>query len=217
MEGKGKKRHRSDDAFAKAYNGVKFSPVASTGRPGTPHCFFKESYVVKFVGDEESSPSSSLSQKQVVHTHVNGLVIVTAGDSIPNHDDNMMESIQVMADVADVASQSAGNKRKQKAKMLKGKNVQDGVSPTDPLATIKLKDGKEIQLRCCVWGSVIEINPNLSPDLVREDPLLDGYLAVILPSGPFPPLAKEDETVLDTDKGDVNKLVTDATKKSNNV
>ena len=194
MEGKGKKRQRSENALAKAYEGVKFSPIASTGRPGTPHRFFKESYTVDF-GDE------SLSPKQVVHAHVNGLVIVTAGESIPADD---MESIKVMVEAADVASQSAGNKRKQKAKMLKGKNVNDSVSPTDPLATIVLKDGKEVHMRCCAWGSIIEINPNISPELVREDPLLDGYLAVILPSGPFPPVVMEEEAAVH--KGDDVKL-----------
>uniref|UniRef100_A0A7S3LBP3 Protein Abitram n=1 Tax=Amphora coffeiformis TaxID=265554 RepID=A0A7S3LBP3_9STRA len=202
MDGKGKKRQRSDDALAKAYQGVTFSPVASTGRPGTPHCFFKESYVVTF--DDKDQEQASPPPQQVVHAHVNGLVIVTAGQSILPNTDTMMESIKVLVDVANVASQSAGNKRKQKAKMLKGKDVQDGVSPTDPLATIKLQNGKEIHLRCCAWGSVIEINPNLNTDLVREDPLLDGYLAVILPSGPFPPVAKEEETALDTIKGDAN-------------
>jgi hypothetical protein len=42
-------------------------------------------------------------------------------------------------------------------------------------------------LLCGVWGTVLEVNPNLSPDLLRKDPDLDGYVAVVLPTGPFPP------------------------------
>ena len=181
----GKKRRRSDDALTKAYEGVTYTPIVSTGRPGTPHCYFRESYEVD-LGNHEDEP------KQVAHVHVNGLVVVTAGNS--SWTSQGIESVDVLVKVADVASQSAGNKRKQKAKMLKGKNVNDAVFPKDKLAVIRTKDGKEVQSRCCAWGSVIEINPNLSPNLLQQDPLLDGYLAVILPSGPFPPSSctKED-------------------------
>jgi len=44
-----------------------------------------------------------------------------------------------------------------------------------------------IPLRACVWGTILEINQGLTPKVIMEDPLLDGYLAVILPSGRFPP------------------------------
>jgi hypothetical protein len=40
---------------------------------------------------------------------------------------------------------------------------------------------------CGVWGTVLEVNANLSPELMRRDPALDGFLAIVLPTGPFPP------------------------------
>ena len=80
------------------------------------------------------------------------------------------------------------------------------VSPQDTLCTVTLSNGKEIQLKCCVEGTVIEINnrlvyrSNRSSDVAVDitdssttqgdvsSLLLDGYLAVIMPSqGVFPP------------------------------
>lgn len=212
-EGNGKKRRRREEesSFAKAYDGVTFIPVTASGRPGTPHRYFRESYTVHFANDKDESsgpPEAIACQQQVVHVHVNGLVVVTAGtlsssSSSKIDEDNLIEAINFHVQVADVASQSAATKRKQKAKMLKGKKVDDSVKPMDHLATIKFKNEnevKEIQLRCCVWGSVIEINPNLSPSLLQEDPLLDGYLTVILPSGPFPPRSPENGESSSVDK-----------------
>ena len=183
-----KKRRRSDDAVAKAYNGVKFTPIPSSGRPGTPHRFFRESYRVDFLPEDDDKQGKQ-HPPQIVHSHVNGLAVITAGDFVPE----TVDLVQLLVNEADVASQSAGNKRKQKAKMLRGKTVSDAVFPKDALATVVSKD-EEIQLRCCVWGSVIEVNPNLDTKLLQEDPLLDGYLAVILPSGPFPPIMSKDGT-----------------------
>ena len=62
-----------------------YAPIASSGRPGTPQCFFKESYEVVLghtMDASESLSSSSLrtaAGHQVGHRHANGLVIVTAG------------------------------------------------------------------------------------------------------------------------------------------
>ena len=86
------------------------------------------------------------------------------------------------------------------------------VSPRDPLCEISLSDGTTLQLHCCVAGTVIELNHRLEaatvkvaegkgegasngavvgvrdPSLLLKDPLLNGYLAVIMPArGPFPP------------------------------
>ena len=82
------------------------------------------------------------------------------------------------------------------------------VSPQDALCTVTLSNGQEIQLKCCVEGTVIEINNRLvdgsngssgscttgsstthrDVSLLMKEPLLDGYLAVIMPSrGVFPP------------------------------
>ena len=83
--------------------------------------------------------------------------------------------------------------------MLRGQDVPDAVYPKDVLATVVTTGPKDdaktttVPLRCCVWGSVLEVNPNLSPQLLQKDPLLDGYLAVILPSGRFPPAPPNEE------------------------
>lgn len=197
---KGKKRRRADEAFAKAYDGVKFTPIPSTGRPGTPHRYFRESYQVEFLQQDEQQQGEgqqSFVPSQIVHSHVNGLAVVTAGNV---DSQSSIKAVQVLVQQANVASQSAGSKRKQKAKMLRGQAVSDAVYPRDALATITITTGKDAdavqqnQLRCCVWGSVLEINPNLGPQLLNDDPLVDGYVAVILPSGRFPPpLPQEQE------------------------
>ena len=38
-----------------------------------------------------------------------------------------------------------------------------------------------------VWGSLLELHTDVTPEQLTQDPLLDGYMAVILPTGPFPP------------------------------
>ena len=85
--------------------------------------------------------------------------------------------------------------------------------PNDTICTVTLSNGKEVQLKCCVEGTVIELNNRLLNNVVSDegnssnktkqetiserdgdvsvlskDPLLDGYFAVIMPSrGMFPP------------------------------
>ena len=86
------------------------------------------------------------------------------------------------------------------------------VLPNDTICTVTLSNGKVVQLKCCVEGTVIELNNRLLNNVVSDegnssnktkqevdnrsgdvsvlskDPLLDGYLAVIMPSrGMFPP------------------------------
>jgi hypothetical protein len=46
---------------------------------------------------------------------------------------------------------------------------------------------RQLSVLCGVWGTVLEVNANLSPELLRRDPALDGFLAIVLPTGPFPP------------------------------
>jgi len=179
----GKKRHRRDDAYQNAYQNITFNPIESTGRPGTPHRYFAESYTVHLASDNRDSL-----RQQVVHKHANGLAIVTAGKELPCN----IESIDFTLEESAVASQSAGSKRKHASKMLKGKAKDDAVSPHDVLANLTMKD-KSIQcLSSCVWGTILEINSNLSVQTLCKDPLLDGYLAVILPTGPFPPRQAND-------------------------
>jgi hypothetical protein len=40
---------------------------------------------------------------------------------------------------------------------------------------------------CGVWGTLIDWNQNLSPLLINDDALMDGFLAIVQPIGPFPP------------------------------
>jgi hypothetical protein len=49
------------------------------------------------------------------------------------------------------------------------------------------ENGTTIQIPAGVWGTVLELNTNVTPELLKKDPLLDGYLAIIMPTGPFPP------------------------------
>lgn len=167
------KRQRVD-AYQEVYKNVTFTPIASTGRPGTPHRFFVDSFRVQFA-------NSSI--QQIVHKHSNGLTIITAGDMLPDK----IDSIHLSVEASPVALESTGSKRKKQSKMLKGKLVDGVIQPTDVIGTI---NGK-IPLYSCVWGSVLETNVNLTTDLLQNDPLLDGYLIVVLPTGPFPPNKKE--------------------------
>ena len=83
----------------------------------------------------------------------------------------------------------------------------------DTICTVTLSNGNVVELKCCVEGTVIELNNRLLNNVVSDegnssnktkqetiserdgdvsvlskDPLLDGYLAVIMPSrGMFPP------------------------------
>ncbi|KAL7540833.1 hypothetical protein ACHAXR_010747 [Thalassiosira sp. AJA248-18] len=191
---------------------------------------------------------------QVIHCHLNGLCIVTAGnvvlesikkqgDGEGDHDSNeqkkelAISSIEYLVKVGK-DSQSARGKMRTKNKRQKRNNAKEGgksvedhdgnVSPHDPLCLITLSDGTNIQLKCCVSGTIIELNHRLlnsditelgghqegslclpnddvnspkeeteinkkagnwDPSLILRDPLLDGHLAVIMPSkgGAFPP------------------------------
>jgi hypothetical protein len=138
-----------------------------------------------------------------VHTHPNGLAIVTAGNSW-NHGSVSSVNFEVLA--SDV--QNAGMRRKKQSKMMHNKVVEGVVRPDTVLArasVVKPNDGNgddpkntsttTIPILSCVWGAVVEINPQLTanPGLLAKDPLLDGYLAVVLPTGPFPPQALADQ------------------------
>mmetsp|Transcript_14736 Transcript_14736/g.32118 ORF Transcript_14736/g.32118 Transcript_14736/m.32118 type:complete len:253 (-) Transcript_14736:845-1603(-) len=197
-------RHHDNGPIERAYKGFQYTPMEPSGRPGTPHSFFKESYQVHqnhgAAIDNDSDQQSPLRPSippQVVHKHANGLVIVTAGNSITLNESashsssttatTKIESISFHQETAPVAGESAATKRKQQAKMLKGKQIEGCVQPNSALATVKLNNGKAVELCACVWGSILEINPRITPELLANDPLLDGYLAVILPTGPFPP------------------------------
>jgi hypothetical protein len=182
----GRKRPRSDtgnkkrkqDPYKTAYQNFTYTPIPSTGRPGTPHRFFAESY------DVVQKNGGSLTMR--IHTHRNGLCVVTAGDGEKR---SCVESFEMHSKEAPASS--AGAKRKQQSAMLRGKERSDTVRPDHVLCTLLSETGEKEELPCAVWGTLLEINPRLSVNLLRDDPLLSGYLAVVLPTGPFPPPSME--------------------------
>lgn len=190
--GKGKRRRPFGESLRNAYQSVGFAPLEASDHPRAPHTFFKDSYVASFneipdqVGrqDHDESPVDLC---QVVHHHVNGLCIVTAGSKLPEK--GRIEGIEFAAKEAPHCS--AGEKRKRQAKMLKGGKVDNVVTPESVLAYLQLTSGAKLPIYSCVWGTILEINSRLTVDILLDDPLLDGYFAVILPSGQFPPKTTE--------------------------
>jgi hypothetical protein len=304
----GSKRTNQNDT----YSHISFCKRSSSERPGSPHRFFHESFAVVEI---ETSPSavdhgaiqtvptlsstSFQNATQIVHRHLNGLCIVTAGNILQHlftttsSDDNNANVVTTVSSVkyhvnASNGAQSARGKiraRKSKNKLSKDEDANnhaafdsskcdlttdvnpdhdyahnnalsshDGnVNPNDALCTITMSNGVKIGFKCCVSGTVLELNSRLAavsvdsstatascingqggeqsiksqsnsnvaesmsfkedgqgeimnnavqtncnevvssssapmdPSLVLTDPLLDGYLAVILPRGPFPP------------------------------
>jgi hypothetical protein len=201
----GKGKRPFGEPLREAYKSIEFDPVEDTGHPRSPRRFFKESYAATFHKEVEDQrievtqlPPFELSQG--VHRHVNGLCIVTAGSRLP--DRSTIAAIEFVATKAPVCS--AAEKRKRQAKMLKGGKVEDTVTPTTVLANILLKSGDKLPIYSCVWGTILEVNSELSVDTLLDDPLLDGYLAIILPSGEFPPNKNRDRRNDDFDGDEVH-------------
>jgi hypothetical protein len=217
------KRRRTKENHHALYQEVAFAERQSTGRPGSPHRFFSKSYRVttpnqdcnSFLSlghdnDEQSCSRTSESGQQIVHQHANSLVIVTAGylvrDELEKRQSQQLdkegdvlkiERLQYLQSVGN--SQSVGGKRK-KPKTVNGVGVWDApgiVRPNDKIAVVTFSDGSTLDLKCCVAGTLLEINDKLSTfqddakedgdlrSLLIDDPLLDGYLAVVKPIG-FP-------------------------------
>lgn len=197
---------------------------------------------------------------QVVHRHVNGLCIITAGNTLQttlqrqisssssddksqqkkNHQ-SIITSIKYLVKVSPDAQSAKGKLRAKNKKRKKNnnnnKNKNDSsqancgdVSPTDALCEVTFANGKKLALKCCVQGTIIELNHRLlaaaadssaveqqqqkqscngennangdgdnnpgssgsnssssvdvkkNASLLLTDPLLDGYLAVIMPN-----------------------------------
>jgi hypothetical protein len=261
-------KNPNDDPYRIAYQGFTYTPIASTGRPGTPHAFFAESYDVHFDNSSREHPpaagetTSRILPDQAtnttttttipnwrIHKHSNGLCIVTTTSAAAANDDDdtrLVSTTAVEIVATPVPACSLGTKRKRQSKMLRGKQLQqqqqqelgtilpqnvlchittilqeeeeeqqketaaavvadigkegtvagndstfatcgtDGLSMDSSSPTTKTTRTRQ-QLLCGVWGTVLEVNPRLTVDLLRKDPLLSGYIAVILPTGPFPP------------------------------
>jgi hypothetical protein len=230
-----KKRKRPyGESLIAAYSSVSFEPIKSAEvvegdsnnndndhncmPPDSPNFFFSSSYNVTSSLSSPSifSPSPSeatrvntrgIKIQQIVHQHINGLCVVTAGQL-----SNVIPSSLTLKSIRFVAKEappsSAAMKRKRQTKMLKGGKVDDVVHPSTVIAELILEENnnsnnnnnndKEIQekeiiiipLYACVWGTIIELNnrnESLTPKVLLDDPLLDGHIAIILPSGKFPP------------------------------
>lgn len=254
-----RKRSPAEDPFRVAYRDANVTSRPSTGRPGSPHRYFRDSYTVSINTSattttviEESSPSEqqlhsmdtrekeegdankntnkesnevvvaninacddstatethkiqSTTMEQVVHHHANGLCIITLGDSLAKakaqHDknkqqhDNENKDEMIISGIEFIAKKalgsSAGEKRKHQGKMLRGKSAaqqqQGVVTPATILANIRFENGQIQPIYACVWGNILELNEKVTPEQLQKDPLLGGYLAVVLPTGPFPP------------------------------
>ena len=233
-----RKRKRENDLVSSLYKGMSFHKRISTGRPGTPHRYFDTSYdVIEEMEktNDSSTQSTSNHGNQVLHRHLNGLCIVTAGNILERSiafppqkiadDDNdedqnknvEISKIKYLVKASKDSQSARGKMRVKKKKKKKQKHAHtntsskegdgnnpaesvegdhDGtVSPHTPLCRITLSNGKVVQLKCCVEGTVIETNHLFDDESnkIREirEPLLDGYLAVIMPTGGMFPPTKE--------------------------
>ena len=200
----------------------------------------KESEVQLFQTQQQTQIPHQSSGNQVVHRHLNGLCIVTAGSVLEEtlllpsihssnnnkeeekstNDNNVVTTITSLQYLVKASkdSQSARGKMRTKNKKQKKQKQKtnddygdtatanedhDGnVLPNDPLCRITLSNGRHVTLKCCVSGTILELNKRLeeacgtdndgggplsSSSLVVQDPLLDGHLAVIMPTkGAFP-------------------------------
>lgn len=69
---------------------------------------------------------------------------------------------------------------------VKGKGKKGGqlLNPKSVICKVEYKDGTSFDVPCCMKGKLIEVNEELvkSPELLREMPDADGFIAVILSS-----------------------------------
>jgi hypothetical protein len=143
----------------------------------------------------ESTEAPQSLGEVVVHQHANGLCIVT---STPR---DHVKNVKFL--VKEAPESSTAERRKRHSKLLSGRNIADTQGITSPntfLAQFEMENGATQLIPAGVWGTVLELNSQLTPNLLRDDPLLNGYLAVILPVGSFPPRFLNRET---TDDGDI--------------
>lgn len=197
---KKRSKNRKDMLMYKDWEFVQWERESNA--PGTPHRYFQDVYTVRRkINDLEGQNR----YQQVVHRHANGLAIITAGDTVSamlrdfnqNGDRVAISSFMFNLDVTESPT-SVGGKRKKARKMKSGQVQSETVLPGDTLATVFLTNGQSIGLKCCVAGTLLETNVNLNAakddldgqercsSLLQNDPLLDGYLAIILPLGDFP-------------------------------
>lgn len=196
-----RKRSKNSEALS-IYKDWEFVKWEHSNEPGTPHRYFQDVYTVR---RKVNGLGGEQYYEQVVHRHANGLAIITAGSTVPTALRNLNQDCDEVAISSFVfhlnASDSpisVGSKRKKARKMKSGQLQSETVKPDDILATGLLSNGQSIELKCCVAGTLLETNINLAAtkddlesqqrckSLLETDPLLDGYLAIILPLGDFP-------------------------------
>jgi len=225
-----RKRKVRNDKLKKhheTYKNLCFNKQPSSGRPGSPHRYFADSYFASFNDGDITDESLSVTQSdgQIIHRHLNGLCIVTVGRILQKYSKfATISSVKYQVHASQNAQSARGKLRaKHGRNQLKKEQTSnddiesnleythDGtVDPNDTLCTVTLSNGIEYEFKCCVSGTVLEVNNRLidsnsdggpqsspkhkdethspsDPSLLFVDPLLDGYLAVILPKGPFPP------------------------------
>lgn len=193
-------RKRIRDSQQARYDGIKFSPRAASGRPASPHRFFSSSYDVSIDADEAHH-----TECQVIHRHANGLAIITAGSLVKDFLQKSQSQSGQNMEIKDFTytqdistSQSVGGKRKKARKMKGGGKSSGVVNPTDTLAVVTFSNDTTLHLKCCVAGTLLELNTKLvakegdsqakTLSLLSDNALLDGYLAVVMPTG-FPSTA----------------------------
>jgi hypothetical protein len=189
--GKGQKRKLQEDPSKGIYQNVTVVPRVSTGRPGTPHSFFESSFDVsvgsaatKRAKPDERIPTAGFTVhgNLTIHRHANGLCIVTLGEKPPPGVTSVRYLLQPGSDC------SSAERRKRLFSLQKGKgNVDGAVTPTTPVLELIDSSGTVMTVPAGIWGLLLEVNPNMSVQLLERDALLDGYVAVILPTGIFPP------------------------------
>jgi len=196
-----RKRSKNSEALS-MYKDWEFVKWEHSNKPGTPHRYFQDVYTVR---RKVNGLGGEQCYEQVVHRHANGLVIVTAGNTISA----VLRNLNKYCDQVAISTFmfhlntsdspiSVGGKRKKARKMKSGQLQSETVQPDDILATVLLNNGESIELKCCVAGTLLETNINLAAtkddlesqqrcnSLLENDPLIDGYLAIILPLGDFP-------------------------------
>jgi hypothetical protein len=175
----------------------------------------------------ESDSKSPTIIYPILRHHANGLVVVTSDQllnltnesttttlSIAGFGESNIDNPDHDTDNGDVMHSK--KKRKQKDAHSTTNDEKPGGEPKSntllsPQEVILRQStpSSSVALVCGVWGTLIEVNSawqattkaSESLPFVPLDPLLDGYIAIILPRGPFPPptqiMEATDQTVTD--------------------
>ena len=183
-----------------------------TPPPGTPLRYFQASYHAMPSTESTALATTTLQAEMMVHQHRNGLCVVTVANGAqlwPHIQAADTFSWHYGVTVAP-AHLSMAQKRQRHSKLLQSSSATEAltgdgtdglVTPTKPLATLQINDNVNkrgilhIHFPCAVLGSVLECNRAYEQATTLEalqrllvtDAHGTGYLAVVLPAGPFSP------------------------------